>query len=160
MRGPALLVLSLLLVACGKSGSSGSTPQAEQAQCMVDGQAVSCDSMNAGASVDLLETMIDVPVTLSEDTLTFLADKNVASQGARITCNTRVRNGETYRLIHNGRSLEVMTSTGSYVMEKNDEGSELTGSWKWEGRIDDGTFVIKTMFLFPNRAILKTHCER
>lgn len=159
MRGLTFLVLSFLLVACGKSGSGGGSRQEEQAQCMVNGEAVNCDTINDGASVDLLETMIDVPVSLSEDTLTFLADKKVASQGNRISCDTKVRNGEIYRLIHNGRSLEVMTSNGSYVMEKNDDGDALLGSWRWQGREANGAFIIKTMFLFSNRAILKTHCE-
>jgi hypothetical protein len=160
MRGLSFLVLGFLLVSCGKSDSNHSSSQQQQ---QAPQEAPVCNSdepSSACIGVDLLETMIDVPVSFQDGALTFLADKNVAAKGNRITCTTRVRNGESYRLNLNGNKLTVMTSMGSYDMDRLDEGTELTGSWAWNGYIDGGVYIIKTLtFVGTNRVIMKTNCE-
>lgn len=160
---PLIFILSLV-AACGKqSTTSSSSRQNQEDTCQLNGQAVECESIRGadGLGVDLLDTVIDVPVEISNSEITFLAPKSSFAEGRRISCKTQVQSGEVYRYSLEGNTLRLQTDGGSFNMKKlNDEKNGISGTWAWKGYVDQGTHVIKTIsFIGTNRAILKTHCE-
>jgi hypothetical protein len=163
MKLISLLTILILAAACGKDGGgSSASSSAKNGSCSLDGRAVACESIQGadGLGVDLLDSMVDVPVKIADSDITFLADKTATSQGRRISCKTSVKNGEVYRFALRGSKLLVMTATGSFEMDRLTDGSALLGTWSWKGYEEGGTHVIKTMsFLSDTRVILKTNCE-
>lgn len=160
MKFLSLAFLLAFTVACGKNGSS-SSPQKEEG-CNLNGSTISCDSIEGtdGLGVDLLESMIDVPVKLTDSEIIFMSDKVATSQGRRISCKTAVKNGEAYRYALRGSSLVVMTSEGSYEMSRLSSGDSIIGTWAWNGYIDQGTHIIRQItFLSDTRVIMRTNCE-
>lgn len=166
----SVLLFSVLLfsIACGKvpqkeTSSPQMTPKpGDKETCELNGEYVSCDSLEGadGYGVDLLESMIDVPVSINNSIITFLEDKQSFSQGRRITCETSVRSGEVYRLSDKGDHLLVMTSKGNYKMKRVSGENGLYGAWAWKGYIDRGTHVIKNLtILDDNRVVMRSSCE-
>lgn len=167
MRLVSLLVLLALSVSCGKDGggsggaSSSSTAQNNDS-CDLNGRAVACESIRGadGQGIDLLESMIDVPVKITDADIQFLADKTSATEGRRISCQTQVKNGEIYRFALRGNTLVMMTGEGSYEMKRLNSGSGLVGTWIWKGYVEEGTHIIRQMtFLGSSRVIMRTSCE-
>lgn len=168
MRLAFLLSLLVLSVSCGQDGGGGSStnstaaaPQSEES-CEFNGRAVACETIRGadGEGVDLLETMIDVPIKITDADIQFLADKTSSNQGRRISCATQVKNGEVYRFALRGNTLILMTGAGSYEMKRLTGSEGLTGSWTWKGYVDQGTHMIRQMtFLGQNRVIMRTSCE-
>jgi hypothetical protein len=155
------LVLLLLAVSCGKEGGGQNVSQ-EKDMCSLNGRSVACESIHGtdGLGVDLLESMIDVPIQITNSEITFMADKASSSQGRRITCKTAVKSGEIYRFALRGNTLVLMTPGGSYSMARLTSGEGLIGTWAWKGYVDQGTHVIRQVtFLSKTRMIMRTTCE-
>ena len=163
MKLVSLLVLLTLSISCGKDGGGGSSSsKSGSGTCSLNGRSVACESIQGadGLGIDLLESMIDVPVKIDGAEMMFMADKSAVSTGRRITCKTAVKNGEVYRFALRGSRLLVMTAEGSYEMERLTDGEGIVGTWAWDGYIDQGTRLTKQMsFLSQTRVILKTNCE-
>lgn len=166
MRLASLMFLLVLSVSCGKDGGGGSSKSlsatAESDSCNLNGRAVACESIRGadGEGVDLLESMIDVPVKITDADIQFLADKTSSNQGRRISCETKVKNGEVYRFALRGDKLVLMTGAGSYEMKRLNSGSGLTGAWMWKGYVEEGTHMIRQItFLGNSRVIMRTSCE-
>lgn len=165
MRLVSLFALLMLSVSCGQDGggsSSSKVAQREDASCELNGRSVACGSIRGadGEGVDLLESLVDVPVRISNSDIQFLADKTSTAQGRRISCNTQVKNGELYRFALRGDKLIIMTNNGTYEMRRSNGGGDLTGSWVWDGYVDEGTHMIRYMtFIGNNRVIMRTTCE-
>lgn len=161
MKLVSLLAILILSVSCGKDGG-GSSSSSKRGICELNGRAVQCEQINGadGLGVDLLETMVDVPVVIDGSEIRFTQDKTATSQGRRISCQTSVKNGEVYRFALRGDRLLIMTASGSYEMDKLSDGEGLIGTWKWKGYVDQGTHLIRQMsFLSNSRVILRTSCE-
>jgi hypothetical protein len=144
-----------------KSGENELFPN-DKERCVLNGKNVPCKSLEIadGLGIDILESMIEVPVIMSNSEITFLEDKKNQSTGRRITCATSVKNGEVYKLIPRGENLLVMTSLGSYEMKRLSEGEGILGAWVWNGYVDQGTHVIKNMTILDfDRVVLRTTCE-
>lgn len=163
MRLVSLIAILMLTVACGKEGGgSGSSVADKSSECSLNGRSVACASIQGadGLGVDLLETMIDVPVQIANTDITFMADKTSTDQGRRLSCKTSVKNGETYRYALRGNKLIVMTSAGTYEMDRLTDGDSLLGTWVWKGYEDSGAHIIRQMsFLSNTRLIMRTNCE-
>lgn len=161
-----LFLILAFAAACGNSGggSSGDTSstKGDDGMCSLNGRAVACQSIEGsdGLGIDLLDSMVDVPVKIQDSEITFLADKADAKSGRRINCRVAVKNGETYRYALRGDRLMLMTAEGSYEMERLSSGDGLAGSWSWKGYIDQGTHILKTLTVIgSNRIIMRTSCE-
>lgn len=162
MKLVSLLAILILSVSCGKDGGGSAGSSSKHGVCELNGRAIQCEQINGadGLGVDLLETMVDVPVTIDGSEIKFTQDKTATSQGRRINCQTSVKNGEVYRFAQRGDSLLIMTASGSYEMTKLSDGAGLLGTWMWKGYVDSGTHIIKQMsFLSNTRVILRTSCE-
>jgi hypothetical protein len=162
MKFASLLVIMLLAASCGKESSSGSASSKQAGRCDLNGRSVACESIRGadGLGIDLLESMIDVPVQVSNSEIVFQEDKDAVSQGRRIECRTTVKNGEIYRYTLRGNALHLSTDTGTYEMERLNSGDGLLGTWKWNGYVDEGTHVIRQLsFLGNSRVIIRTSCE-
>lgn len=162
MRLVSLFFILILTAACGKDNDEKSVSSQKSGLCSLNGQTVACQSIVGadGLGIDLLESMIDVPVKVQDTDVTFLADKTAISTGRRITCKTSVKNGEIYRIALRGDKLLVMTGDGSLEMERLNEGTGLNGTWVWKGYVDEGTHIFRQMtFLSTNRVILRNNCE-
>lgn len=162
MRLVSLLAILMIAASCGKDGGSSSSSTKSRGVCDLNGRAVACESIQGadGQGIDLLESVIDVPVKIENADITFLADKSAMATGRRINCSTSVKNGEVYRFALRGERLLVMTGSGSYEMNRLSEGSGLTGAWVWKGYIDQGTHVIRNMtFIGNSRVVMRTQCE-
>lgn len=164
MKLVSLLAIIILSVSCGKDGGSGGSgnSSSKTGLCELNGRAIQCEAIQGadGLGVDLLETMIDVPVVVEGSEIRFTQDKTATSQGRRISCKTSVKSGEIYRYALRGSRLLIMTASGSYEMDRLSDGEGLSGTWMWKGYVDNGTHLIKQMtFLSNNRVILRTSCE-
>lgn len=164
MRLVSLLAILMIAASCGKDGGSsgGSSGKSGSRACDLNGRAVACESIQGadGQGVDLLESVIDVPVKIENADITFLADKSAQATGRRINCTTSVKNGEVYRFALRGDKLLVMTGSGSYEMTRLSDGDGIGGAWVWKGYVDQGTHVIKNMSILGNsRIVLRTQCE-
>ncbi len=163
MKLVSLLAIIILSVSCGKDGGGSSGGSSKSGNlCELNGRSVQCEQIQGadGQGVDLLETMIDVPVVIDGSEIRFTQDKTATSQGRRINCQTSVKSGEIYRYALRGDRLLIMTSSGSYEMEKLSDGEGLVGTWMWKAYVDSGTHLIRQMsFLSNSRVILRTSCE-
>ncbi len=162
MRLFSLFVILILSASCGKDGGGSSSSAKDRGICSLNGRSVACETIRGadGQGIDLLESMIDVPVKMQDAEMTFLADKAATATGRRITCKTSVKNGEVYRLALRGSKLLVMTGEGSFEMERLNDGEGINGAWAWKGYIDEGTHLIRQMtILNSNRVIMRTNCE-
>lgn len=164
MRLVSLLFILILSASCGQDGGGGSSSAGpkDNGTCSLNGRAIACEAIEGqdGQGVDLLESMIDAPIKITDAEIMFTADKSSTSQGRRISCSTRVKNGEIYRFAVRGQKLLVMTAEGSYEMERLSEGEGLMGAWVTHNYIDQGTRVTKQMsFLSTSRVIMRTNCE-
>lgn len=163
MRLVSLFAILMIAASCGKDGGgSSSSTTTKSGVCDLNGRAVACESIQGadGQGIDLLESVIDVPVKIENADITFLADKSAMATGRRINCSTSVKNGETYRFALRGERLLVMTGEGSYEMSRLSEGSGLSGAWVWKGYVDRGTHVIRNMtFIGNSRVVMRTQCE-
>jgi hypothetical protein len=162
MRLIFLLTSLHLFVSCGQdiTGSSSRTPK--DGYCDLNGTRVACETIQEGdgEGVDLLESVIEVPVKIDNSDITFLADKTDISVGRRINCKSSVKNGEVYRFALRDGKLLLMTGSGSYEMERLSDGEDINGAWMWRGYVDEGTHLIRSMTIVNNRlAILRTTCE-
>lgn len=166
MRLVSLFAIMILAASCGQNGGGGSSSSSSNGgngSCNLNGRNVACESIRGadGLGVDLLESMVEVPVQVSASDITFMADKTATAEGRRITCPTSVKSGETYRYSLRGDSeLYVSASTGNYVYSRISSGNGLIGTWAWKGYKDQGTHLIKTMtFLSNTKMIMRTSCE-
>jgi hypothetical protein len=163
MRLVSLLFIMILSVSCGQDSGSTSSSSPERGICSLNGNAVACESIRGadGQGIDLLDSMIDVPIKIENADITFLADKAATDQGRRIKCSVGVKDGEVYRFALRGNKLLLMTSEGSFEMERINEGDGIVGStWAWKGYVDQGTHVIQQItFLNKSRMIMKKSCE-
>lgn len=171
MRLLPLLMTFLFLVSCGKNGGSSSSPSAGpvaggDAQLEESEPTCSADSCTNtitvdGTTVDLLDSVIDVPAQISGTQIAFTAAKASVAEGDRISCKTEVAAGEVYSYSISGHKLMLQTNSGQYTMSRlNEDGDGLIGTWLWKGTGPDGMHVIRTMGVVSNsRVILKTHCE-
>jgi hypothetical protein len=159
---PFLFAMMFMSISCGKKSETNSS-LAPESTCQLGGMAVACETIEGsdGLGVDLLDTIIDVPINLSNSEITFQESKLSADEGRRISCKTQVRNGEVYQYSLRGDQLFIQTESGSYTMTRNnDEKNGILGTWFWQGYVDQGTLLLRTMtFVSQSRVILKTHCE-
>lgn len=161
MRLFFLFVTLILIASCGQDGG-GSSSNKSRGICSLNGRSVQCETIRGadGQGIDLLESMIDVPIQMQDTEMTFLADKTATSTGRRITCKTAVKKGEVYRFALRGAKLLLMTPEGSFEMDRLNDGSEINGAWAWKGYTDEGTHLIRQMtILNSNRVIMRTNCE-
>ena len=170
MKLASLIFIVMLSVSCGKDGGSSgggggakeSQTSAESTLCNLNGREVACESMRGadGQGVDLLESMIDVPVKISGADIQFMADKTSSAQGRRISCVAKVKAGEIYRYALRGDSLILMTGEGSFEYKRLNSGTGLIGAWKWKGYVDDGAHMMRQItFLGENRVVIRHNCE-
>lgn len=163
MRLVSLLAILILSVSCGKNGGSGSSSGVSSGGCNLNGRAVACESIRGadGLGVDLLESMVDVPIQVTDSSITFMADRSSSEQGRRIECPTVVRNGEVYSYSLNGDILMITTESGQrYEMHRLNDSQGLMGAWAWKGYVDQGTHMIRQLsFLSQSRVIMRTSCE-
>lgn len=165
MKFASLLVLLALAAACGKESGGGSGRSLAAGQpgvCNLNGRSVACESIHGadGLGIDLLETMVDAPIQVTDSEIQFLGDKESLTQGRRIECRTNVKNGEIYRYTVRGESLLISSESGSFEMTRLNSGSGLIGTWVWKGYVDNGTHIIRQFsFLGNDRVIIRTNCE-
>lgn len=163
MRLLLSLFILLFAVACGKSGSSSSDdPQLQADNCLVNDEVVTCETIrgNDPSNVNLLESMIDVNVTISGTSLIFPVGKSSVARGSRINCPTAVSSGEVYQYLLRGNSLDIQTPTQSYTMERLSDGTSIVGVWVWKGYEAGNVYTIRSLsFVNNTRVIMKTHCE-
>ncbi|WPU67137.1 hypothetical protein [Peredibacter starrii] len=165
MKFASLLVLLALTAACGKEGGGSGRSSVAAGQpgvCNLNGRSVACESIRGadGLGIDLLETMVDAPIQVTDSEIQFLGDKESLTQGRRIECRTNVKSGETYRYTLRGQRLLIDTESGSYEMTRLNSGEGLIGTWVWKGYVDGGTHIIRQFsFLGNDRVIIRTNCE-
>jgi hypothetical protein len=163
MRLVSFFFILILSASCGQDNSGGgSSASSRRGLCDLNGSSVECETIRGadGEGIDLLESVIEVPVKIENSDITFQADRSASEAGRRINCKTAVKNGEVYRFALRGEKLLMMTGDGSFEMNRLSDGEGLTGTWIWKGYVDQGTHIIRNMtFLSSNRVIMRTTCE-
>lgn len=162
MKFASLLAILILSASCGKDGGGGSSISKRPGVCELNGRSVACETIQGadGFGIDLLESMIDVPVQITDSDIRFMENREAHAQGRRIDCSTTVKSGEVYRYSVHGDTLVLSTDSGSYDMQRLNSGQGLSGTWMWKGYINQGTHIIRQFsFLGNNRVIIRTNCE-
>lgn len=170
MRPIFVFSFLLILAACGKESGgrgkstdgTGTTTTTSVDGCKLNGRSVACESIRGadGLGVDLLESMVDVPIQVTDTSITFMSDKTSNSQGRRIDCPTMVKEGETISYEVQGDSLHITTSDGKFTYQRLNASEGLTGSWMWKGYEGIGQHIIRQLsFLSKTRVIMRTSCE-
>lgn len=163
MRFLLIVLFSVAVVSCGKSGGGSSGNRLQAQKCEVDGQAVSCDSIYDGLGVDILDASVDAPATVTNSSITFSQARSGKSDGRRISCSVSVAAGDVYRYSVNGDTLYLDTPTRNMTMKRvHGDGDGIVGTWKWSGIVDGATLETRLMTVVKNMShvILKTSCER
>ncbi len=162
MKILGLFFVMLLLMSCGQDGGgTNSSSVARQVLCDLNGRPVECASISGadGEGIDLLEAVVDVPVTVTGQEVTFLAARESTTTGRRIDCKISVRAGESYRYEVRGDKLFLETSEEAIELDRISEGEGPAGAWMWKGYVDQGMHLIRKFTLVENRAIIRKHCE-
>jgi hypothetical protein len=148
-------------MSCGQNGRSSSASN-QKSLCDLNGSSVECSAIEGadGLGIDLLDAIIDVPIKVVDQDITFLTDKTASSVGRRITCKASVRNSEIYRFALRGEKLLLMTEQGSFEFDRISDGVGLSGAWTWKGYVDQGMHLRKNVTFIDNtRMVLRHHCE-
>lgn len=144
-------VMLLVLVSCGKSGSSNGGPRQEE-------------EFNEGidniTETDLLDVTVDVPVEISGNKIIFRKASNQLVSGAHSTCNLSVENGESWDYSVSGRTLSLYRGRGKTNMVRVGEGSGIVGSWVSKGYEGSQFIVRRVTFVSLDRVIMRAHCEQ
>lgn len=163
MRPIFVFSFLLLLAACGNDiGGGGSGKSSSSDGCNLNGRSVNCESIRGadGQGVDLLESMIDVPIQVTDSSITFMADKTSNSQGRRIDCVSAVKEGETVSYAVQGDNLIITSNSGKFTYKRLNSSRGLMGSWMWKGYEGIGQHIIRQFtFLSDKRVIMRTSCE-
>ena len=162
MRSVFLLITALICLSCGKNGVGTNDSPSLQEICDLDGNSSSCETIQGvdGSGIDLLESMIDVKVRISDSEILFLEDKKSISTGEKIVCETSVRTGENYQFNLRGNRLWIKTLNGSYQLARLNDGEGLNGTWIWKGLLSQGTQIFRSFtFVGTNQVIMRTSCE-
>jgi hypothetical protein len=162
MKFFAFYLVLVSFVSCGQKQNSNSTsitPIAKQeTECDLD----LCDVIRSDDRVvELLDSMIDVPIEISDDHVKILVSKLSIDQGSSFNCESEASAGEIYDFSLDNNYLNLKIQNENYRLVRLNKDSEgLNGSWTWRGKSDQGVQMIKTFsFIGENRMILKTHCE-
>jgi len=160
MRPLILIAMALIFLSCGKNGVALKSSPSPQEVCGTNGNDTSCETVEEGAGVELLESVIDVKVKTTNSEITFLENKKSIASGERIICETSVRAGESYLYTLRNKKLWVKTLNESFEMERLNDGEGLSGTWLWKGVISQGTQVFRSLtFIGSNQVIMRTSCE-
>lgn len=155
-----LFLISLsLLVSCGKDSSVSSK---DSTGCNLNGRSVACENIQGadGQGIDLLESMVDASIEVTDSSITFLSERTSLVEGRRISCSTAVEQGETYSYSVNGDTLTITARDKKLEFKRLNASEGLIGAWAWRGYEGEGAYIIRQMtFLSKNRAILRTVCE-
>lgn len=160
MRIFFILLTVTALVSCGKDGGgSGSGNKKDVAQ-----EQEFSEGINDGLGWDGLEAVVQSPVMVTSSDITFRSSKASSVRGSRIECSLSITAGESYQYSVSGDTLFLQTPNGNYEYARINPGtgSDISGTWKWFGQVDDYTLIHKTLFVSNNKqtAILRTNCER
>lgn len=163
MRLISLFFILILSAACGKESSTGGLGGgSDKGLCNLNGTTVSCGTMKTadGEGIDLLESLVDVPVRIQNSEIVFQGERANKNLGRRIECGITIKSGDSFKYVLNGNRLLITEGGSSYEMQRLNEGSTLNGTWVWKGYVDNGTHMIRQMTILENnRAILKYSCE-
>ncbi len=153
-----LIILYFFCISCGKHSDASSLSISETRQCVLNDGLKSCDSGDTGA--ELLEVMVDVPVTISSDEILFLADRQSRVTGRKISCEINVKRGEVYKYTLVDTTLGLETKEGLLELIRLSDGEGVKGAWSWNAYADQGVHIIKNVTIIDStRIILRTYCE-
>lgn len=145
-----IVVGSVLITSCGKQESKNEPTRPEDEEI----------SITNADPVELLDSGIDVPVSIGASEITFLDNKSSSKQGTKGSCSTSVSNNEVYQYLINGNALVIQTREGRFTFQSlNNEASGIHQNWVWKGKMGN-MYTVKTInFLSNGRAIIRTNCE-
>lgn len=157
MRLICLLAVLLVVTSCGKKGGSSSTGGEQREEVCANSD---CSIFSDGTSVELLESVVDASVSISDSQILIHTSMTDMDQGDRLACKTEVKKGEIFYYSFAGDILTLQTSTGTYPMKRVNQGqSGLRGPFVWRGQ-ENGMNVMKTItFISSNRILLRNNCE-
>jgi hypothetical protein len=161
MRFFLLIAITLSFSSCGKNPSAFKTENNERS-CVVNLDTNRCDPIqgNEGSGIEILETVLEVPINIQGEEITFLAGKNAIVVGKKLKCEINISKGEIHRFELRGDKLLILSPQGSFEFENQSEGEGLGGHWVWKGYVDNGILEIRQLyFVGKNRLILRKTCE-
>lgn len=150
----SILLALLLITACGKNGgSSGSSGKQEQQRGFVD--------LAAGEALpDLLNVVLDMPIELATDRITFLKNGSVTDQGPRKNCSLNLKQGEIwhYSVYGNTMTLDMANGQRLNFTKQSSTGAEPQGVWIARAKSNEMKMIYR-FTIFSNRIILNQDCE-
>ena len=161
MRFFLSIVILLSLSSCGKEIRSTTSTRSEK-PCVVNLITNRCDPIqgNEGSGIEILETVLEVPINIQGQEISFLSDKSAVAVGKKMTCEINISKEELHRFALRGDKLLILSPQGSFEFENQSEGEGLGGHWVWKGYVDNGILEIRQLyFVGKNRLILRKTCE-
>ena len=148
------MIVSLITLASCGGGSGGGSSKSTTVNPQTEEQRTP-DS----TQVDLLDSMIDVKVTITPNEILFRESKVSKARGRSIECQTQVKGGDIYSYEVRGDKLDVIMDGQKITMDRLNESTGLRGAWAWKG-YEDGIYTIRSFsFINDARLIIKKHCE-
>lgn len=161
MRFFLFLIITLLFSSCGKNPRTIKT-DGNKRPCVFNLLTNRCDPIqgNETSGVEILETVIEVPIKIQGEEIIFLENKSSFVIGKKINCELNVSKGEVYRFSINGNKLLIISQLGSNEFENQTAGENLVGHWVSKAYLDNGVLeIMQLYFLGKNKLILRKTCE-
>lgn len=147
MPSMAFLML-ILLVSCGKNGSSSGTSSPQQETT----RRGHIDTATQGET-ELLNVTTSEAIVLENDRLTFNRPVSLQDSGMRIKCSFSVNAGDIWHFQRRGNVMDMEMPNGSRYLLKA-SGS----SWIWNGT-ENGMKVRRRFTILRDRIIINQDCE-
>lgn len=153
-----LLTFLSVLVSCGQDSSSSNSKQNQEDN---GNNPTLTEYATDVKQVDLLDVAMDVPVEISGNKIIFKQSMTNSANGLQgTTCSVGVTAGETYSYQINGKTMDLVTSTGRMTFERvSGEGNNIVGSWRGKSTSGSQLILRRITFLTENRLVMRTHCE-
>lgn len=161
MRFIFLTSLFLFFSSCGIKDPATKEPLSSR-PCMFNNLLNRCDPIQNGETtgVEILESVVDVPIKLKNQEIIFLSDKNSFAVGQKINCSISVKNEQIYRFTLKEDKLFIISSEGSFEFDKLSGGNDIYGQWVWRGRSNEGILELRQLsFLDNSKLIIRKTCE-
>ncbi len=161
MRLFLIVVIAFSFSSCGKNPDPLKLSNNDR-PCVLNLYTNRCDPIqgNESSGIEILETVLDVPINIQADEITFLSEKKSIVVGKKMNCEINVTKGEIHRFEIKSGKLAILSPQGASIFENQSEGENLSGHWVWRGYLDNGVLEIRQLFFVgTKRLILRKTCE-
>lgn len=157
MRLYILLLLSFVLISCGKQGGSSSPSSPEQQEGRREHGYIETER---SVETELLNVTLSEAVSVSGDRINFPRATYVLDSGQRRSCKINISAGEIWHVRRSGNSLLLELPSGRRLTlhSVTNSSQDVFGSWNWKGN-ENGMKIQRRYTILPDRIVINQDCE-